>query len=84
MSTFRDRDQVNTVPTTTLAIMRSREFRIGVDEVRAGQRPNFDAMNSWAYERGRLWATIAPLSMDPRSLWAVWLYNSASDRNYII
>jgi hypothetical protein len=59
------REQVDTVIVTTWEIMRSREFHIGVDEVRAGQPPRFDEMDDWNYERGRCWALLAPANMGP-------------------
>ena len=53
--------------------MRTTAFRQGVSDARAGRRPRFDgefidasttdvdfANAQWAYERGRLFGTIAP------------------------
>jgi hypothetical protein len=60
--------QVPTSPTTASAIMRSRDFKQGVAEVRAGRPPDYDAASrpprdSWHYERGRAWGTAAPKDM---------------------
>lgn len=57
--------QVATRKTTALAIMRSRAFQRGVSDVRTGKVPRFDevGLDQWNYERGRLWATLAPRSM---------------------
>jgi hypothetical protein len=47
------------------AMIRSKEFNEGVDDVRRGRPPRYDdpiAFN-WNYERGRQWATIAPMRM---------------------
>ncbi|HEY5378695.1 MAG TPA: hypothetical protein VIJ78_04070 [Pseudolabrys sp.] len=47
--------------------MRRREFTAGVTDFRAGKAPRFDVTEPqwrhWEYERGRLWATIAPRSL---------------------
>ena len=51
-------------------VMRTREFRLGFEDVRAGRPARFDMCNdtnrAWNYERGRQFATIAPLSMKLR------------------
>lgn len=47
-------------------VMRSKAFARGVEEVRAGLPPDFNIANddeAWNYERGRLWAVLAPLDM---------------------
>jgi hypothetical protein len=69
--------------------MRHPHFERGLDDIRAG-RPFADhvADEYWAYERGRLFGAIAPLSMplfvgrklNPK---AVRLFEAASDRNLI-
>ena len=48
--------------------------------------PRFDEMedNYWAYERGRLWAVVAPVTMDPHSQIAVRLFEAAVKRRWII
>jgi len=48
--------------------MRSREFAVGVADVRAGRgyRNGFDTWkgnDQWNYERGRMWAARAPRSV---------------------
>jgi hypothetical protein len=58
----RDLEQVETVVATAASVMRTREFARGVADRRTGRAPDFDC-GSWAYERGRLWASLAPLSM---------------------
>ena len=50
--------------------MRCPDFARGVADARAGKAPAFDAPyphtnNAWAYERGRQWASIAPLGDVP-------------------
>lgn len=58
-------DQVPTAFTTIASVMKSAAFRRGVDDVRSKRRPNFDppADEDWDYERGRLFATLAPLDL---------------------
>jgi hypothetical protein len=59
------REQVNTRDATTREIVGSPEFAQGLDEAR-NEFP-FNARNdSWEYERGRLFAFIAPLDMPLR------------------
>ena len=77
--------QVDTRRTTTASIMRSADFKVGVDDVRAGRSPRFDEFDSDDYERGRQWATIAPTTMPLRikgrlNPEAVRLLNDAFDR----
>jgi hypothetical protein len=76
------------VPTTTAKIMSSAAFRRGVEDRRGG-RPLREDDGTWDYERGRLWASLAPIDMplhidgklNPK---AVALYNAASDRKLIL
>ena len=62
-------EQIDTTPTTTREIMGSVGFAAGVHDVRGGRPARFDAFvvfendNLWSYERGRLWAYLAPMSM---------------------
>jgi hypothetical protein len=81
-------EQVPTTRTTIAMIMGSREFARGFDDARKGVP--FDWRNGdWNYERGRLFAHIAPLDMplriaghlDPK---AVALCKGAFDRKLII
>jgi hypothetical protein len=58
--------QADTCRTTTASIMRSTDFRAGVDDVRAGRPARFDEFDNDDYERGRQWATIAPTTMPLR------------------
>jgi hypothetical protein len=60
------RAQADTVACTIEGIMRSTAFAEGVSDVRAGRPPRFDELDTWDYERGRLWATLAPMSMPLR------------------
>ena len=80
--------QVPTVTVTIAAIMRSAEFKRGLDDARKGIP--FDwRIDEWNYERGRLFAYVAPVSMP---LWigrklnerAIALYRAASERGLII
>jgi hypothetical protein len=83
-------DQIKTVPTTVQAIMRHPHFARGLAEVRAGLRFDPDIEDgSWAYERGRLFGMIAPLSMqlfEGRKLnqKAIALYRAARQRRLVI
>jgi hypothetical protein len=58
-------EQIPTSQTTVPEIMRSRAFQQGVADARASRPPRFDLPNDadWDYERGRLFATIAPAEM---------------------
>jgi hypothetical protein len=61
-------DQVATSPTTIPAIMAHATFALGVSDARHGRpyHPDFDlwsGKDQWAYERGRLWAVLAPRDM---------------------
>ena len=48
-------------------VMRTRDFQLGFEDVRAGRSARFDIFadtnRAWNYERGRQFATIAPLSV---------------------
>ena len=80
--------QVPTIRISTTAIMGSSEFELGLDDARKGVP--FDwRIDEWNYERGRLFAYIAPVNMPLRSdcrlnQKAVALYNAARARNLII
>jgi hypothetical protein len=83
--------QARTSCTTTSAIMRSAAFRRGFEQARAGEPPQFDGCcdDPWAYERGRLFAYIAPLAMPLRADGklnpkAVALFDAAWDRKLIL
>jgi hypothetical protein len=57
-------EQVPTRTATAAAVLRSAAFNRGLDEARAGRPPDFDShIDDWDYERGRQFATIAPLTM---------------------
>lgn len=58
-------EQIETRPTTIIAIMATATFAIGVRDARAKRpfHPDADVWkpnDCWAYERGRLWATVTP------------------------
>jgi hypothetical protein len=71
------REQIKTVAVSTAAIMRTKDFAKGVEDVRAGRAARFDDYEFeqgdddrrnktnalWAYERGRLFVTMAPRTM---------------------
>jgi hypothetical protein len=80
-----DRKQVATSSCSAASIVYSPHFAIGVADVRAGAPPRFDEMQDsfWAYERGRQWAVLAPVAMDPRSPVAIRLFEAASERGWI-
>jgi hypothetical protein len=80
--------QVRTKRISVRAIMTSPEFELGFEDVRNGVP--FDWRNvAWDYERGRLFARIAPLNM---LLWirgqlnpkAVALCGAAFRRNLLL
>jgi hypothetical protein len=82
------RKQVQVSGCTAQSIMQHPHFERGLNDIRAG-RPFADHMNSWAYERGRLFGAIAPLAMplfvngrlNPK---AVRLFNAAGERGLIL
>jgi hypothetical protein len=60
------RQQVPTRSATIEEIMAHPAFELGAADVRAGKppRPDYDCWpdinNQWNYERGRVWALLAP------------------------
>jgi hypothetical protein len=81
-----DREQVDTFRCSTADIAHSPYFALGVADLRAGAPPRFDEMqdNLWAYERGRQWAALAPVTLDPHSPTAIRLLGAAMDRGLIL
>jgi len=81
------RKQADTYRVTASSILRRPSFSRGVEDRRAGRPPMFD-LDDWEYERGRLWATLAPVSMPlfiggrPNPI-AVALLAAAMDRGMI-
>ena len=81
-------EQIPTCPITTVAIMSSQEFGRGLSDARKGIP--FDwRVDSWQYERGRLFGFIAPLTMPLRigsklNPKAIALCEAAFERNLII
>jgi hypothetical protein len=84
----RDVDQVPTIPITAVQIMSSPAFELGFSDVHRGIP--FDWRDGrWEYERGRLFAHIAPLDMPLRiggkvNPKAIALYEAASNRRLIV
>jgi hypothetical protein len=88
--------QVRTVGASLRSIMNSKEFARGFDDARKGipfdwtaglERDTFNGQ--WNYERGRLFAHIAPLSMSLRiggklNPKAIALCNAAFARKLVI
>ncbi len=61
-------EQVATRQISTAAIMRRAAFGQGVADVRTGAAPRFDDFShDWSYERGRLFACVAPMTMPVRN-----------------
>jgi hypothetical protein len=82
----RDREQVDTVKCSAADIVYSPYFAIGVADLRAGTPPRFDELQDdySSYERGRQWAVLAPITMDPHSPMAIRLFEAAEQRGWII
>jgi hypothetical protein len=87
--------QVDIRRCTTTTVMRSPAFAAGVHDVRHGLPPRFDTFNAfdgdslWAYERGRLWASVAPIAMNVTvrgqlNYKAVALFDLAWRKGYIV
>jgi hypothetical protein len=82
-------DQVRTEFVSVKTIMRKPEFARGLEDVRNGRAPDFDSDDEyWAYERGRLFGRIAPVTMPLRiqrklNPKAVALYRAAIKRRLI-
>ena len=62
---LRPGDQIPTRPVTIQEIMGQPQFVLGVADARAGRRYRADydlwtVNGQWNYERGRMWATLAP------------------------
>jgi hypothetical protein len=61
--TMGGREQADIQNVTPRQIMASADFAQGVIDVRTGKPTRFDSFDDdWAYERGRQWALIAPMS----------------------
>ena len=81
--------QVKLYRCATSTIMRHPHFAQGLNDIRAGRPFNADMVDDyWAYERGRLFGAIAPLTMplfvgkkiNPKAL---ALYDAAFNRKLI-
>ena len=81
--------QVRTRGCSSASIMRHPNFGRGLDDIRTGKAFADDVDDDyWAYERGRLFGAIAPISMplfvDGRlNRMAVQLFRVASNRRLI-
>ena len=58
-------EQVETVGVTITEIMSAPTFALGAADARAGRayHPDYDVWDTngqWDYERGRMWASLAP------------------------
>ena len=86
-------EQIETVSVSIERIMGSKNFVLGVEDRRRGAPPRFDheetnGHDAWNYERGRLWASVAPFTMPLRigkrlNPKAVALYAAAYTKGYI-
>jgi hypothetical protein len=83
--------QVPTYGVTIEWIMSTAAFRRGVADRRAGRPMTYRGNDElhWEYERGRLWASLAPVEMPLRiggklNPNAVALYEAAEDRKLIL
>jgi hypothetical protein len=84
-------EQEPTAIVSTVSIMMRDNFQQGVDDVRLGRPARFDELDDdfWAYERGRQFAMVAPISMQ---VWignkinpkAMRLYRAAKKRGIIL
>jgi hypothetical protein len=101
----RESDQLPVRGVTTESIMRTATFACGVADKRSGQPPRYDdfmfdqeagdqmakaTINAhWHYERGRQWASLAPLDMplkvdgklNPK---AIALCRAAAGQEYVV
>jgi hypothetical protein len=84
----RTKEQIETRGITSVRIMSSPAFELGLSDVRRGIP--FDWRNGeWSYERGRLFGHIAPLDMPLRiggeiNPKAVALLDAALNRKLVI
>ena len=68
---LRSGKQVPTRPVSIQEIMGQPQFMLGVADVRAGRpyHKDYDVWNTngqWGYERGRMWAALAPADVPLR------------------
>jgi hypothetical protein len=82
-------EQIETVIVDTVEIMRDAAFGRGVEDRRAGRPFDQNLDGNWEYERGRLWASIAPVNMPLRirgriNPKAVALFDAAYERGLIL
>jgi hypothetical protein len=84
-------EQIPTTAVTVEWIMSTAAFRRGVADRRAGRPMTYRGKDEldWQYDRGRLWASLAPISMPLRiggklNPNAVALYEAAEVRRLIL
>jgi len=70
---LRPGDQIPTRPSTAVEIMSSPTFGLGAADVRTsrGYHADYDLWDTngqWSYERGRMWATLAPRNVPLKKL----------------
>lgn len=86
------RAQASTHPVSIKTIMGNAAFRQGFNDKRVGRTPRFDddwGLHDWEYERGRLFACLAPVALPLRingriNPKAIALYKAAERRGYIL
>jgi hypothetical protein len=91
MKALKPGAQVPTEGVTVEWIMSRAAFRRGVEDRRAGRPMTWQGEDEvhWEYERGRLWASLAPAAMPLRiggmlNPKAVALYRAAAKRKLIL
>jgi hypothetical protein len=79
-------EQIVTEQASPSDVISHPHFACGVEDYRKGRSPRFDTLQDdfWAYERGRLWAAIAPRHMDFHTFQAEELFAAAMLRDYIL
>jgi hypothetical protein len=85
------REQEPTIAVTAAWIMSRSAFRRGVEDRRAGRPMTYRGNDEldWEYERGRLWASLAPVDMPLRiggklNPKALALLEAAMDRKLVL
>jgi hypothetical protein len=68
---LKSRAQADTVSVTVEKVMVSPYFELGATDRRAGRGypdkyETWDGNDQWSYERGRMWAVLAPRSVKLR------------------
>jgi hypothetical protein len=73
-SYLQDRDQVPVQGVNDLWIMSQPTFALGAADARAARQYHvdydlWDTNGQWNYERGRMWAVVAPRDMPLKARW---------------